>query len=59
MQITFIGVGRVGVPLADHLQQQLGHTVTIAARNPTSQSVQKALALNPLSKRSRQPMSFF
>lgn len=46
MQITFIGVGRVGAPLADHLQQ-LGHTVTIAARNPASQSVQKALALNP------------
>jgi len=45
MKITFIGVGNVGGPLADHLQK-LGHEVTIAARNPDSQSVQNALSRN-------------
>lgn len=45
MNITFIGVGNVGAPLADRLQQ-LGHKVTIAARNPNSQSVQAALSRN-------------
>jgi predicted dinucleotide-binding enzyme len=45
MNITFIGVGNVGAPLADRLQK-LGHRVTIAARNPNSQSVQAALSRN-------------
>jgi predicted dinucleotide-binding enzyme len=45
MNITFIGVGNVGAPLADRLQK-LGHKVTIAARNPNSQSVQAALSSN-------------
>ncbi|MEI6427558.1 MAG: NAD(P)-binding domain-containing protein [Pseudanabaena sp. ELA607] len=45
MKITFIGVGNVGAPLADHLQK-LGHSVTIAARNPNSESVQAALSRN-------------
>ena len=45
MKITFIGYGNVGLPLASNLQQQ-GHEVTLAARNPDSESVQKALALN-------------
>jgi predicted dinucleotide-binding enzyme len=45
MKITFIGVGNVGAPLADHLQK-LGHSVTIAARDPNSQSVQSALNRN-------------
>lgn len=45
MKITFIGVGNVGAPLADHLQK-LGHAVTIAARDPNSQSVQAALSRN-------------
>ncbi len=45
MRVAFIGVGKVGAPLADHLQQ-LGHTVTIAARDPQSPSVQNALARN-------------
>jgi len=45
MKITFIGVGNVGAPLADHLQN-LGHGVTIAARDPNSQSVQAALSRN-------------
>ncbi len=45
MNITFIGVGNVGAPLADRLQK-LGHTVTIAARDPNSQSVQAALSRN-------------
>jgi predicted dinucleotide-binding enzyme len=46
MRITFIGYGRVGGPLADHLQR-LGHDVTLAAANPSSESVQKVLAKNP------------
>lgn len=46
MKITFIGVGNVGTPLADHLQK-LGHSVVIAARNPNSPSVQAALSRNP------------
>jgi 8-hydroxy-5-deazaflavin:NADPH oxidoreductase len=46
MKITFIGVGNVGTPLADHLQK-LGHSVAIAARNPNSQSVQAAVSRNP------------
>lgn len=45
MKITFIGVGNVGAPLADHLQK-LGHSVTIAARDPNSQSVQAASSRN-------------
>lgn len=45
MGIAFIGVGKVGAPLADRLQQ-LGHEVVIAARNPHSQSVQEALERN-------------
>jgi predicted dinucleotide-binding enzyme len=45
MKITFIGVGNVGAPLADHLQK-LGHSVTIAARDPNTQSVQSALNRN-------------
>lgn len=46
MNITFIGVGNVGAPLADRLQK-LGHAVEIAARDPNSKSVQDALARNP------------
>jgi hypothetical protein len=45
MNVTFIGVGNVGAPLADRLQK-LGHKVTIAARDPNSQSVQAALSRN-------------
>ncbi len=45
MKIAFIGVGNVGAPIADRLQK-LGHTVTIAARDPNSQSVQSALSRN-------------
>ena len=45
MKIAFIGVGNVGAPLADRLQR-LGHTVTIAARDPNSRSVQAALGRN-------------
>ncbi len=45
MNITFIGIGNVGAPLADHLQQ-LGHSVSIAARDPKSKSVQQALQRN-------------
>jgi 8-hydroxy-5-deazaflavin:NADPH oxidoreductase len=46
MKIAFIGIGNVGAPLADRLQQ-LGHQVTIAARDPQSQTVQTALNRNP------------
>ncbi len=46
MNLTFIGVGNVGAPLADHLQK-LGHSVVIAARDPQSQTVQQALNRNP------------
>ena len=45
MKITFIGYGNVGLPLANQLQQ-LGHEVTLAARDASSDSVQKALAVN-------------
>jgi 8-hydroxy-5-deazaflavin:NADPH oxidoreductase len=45
MKVTFIGVGNVGAPLANHLQK-LGHAVTIAARDPNSKSVQAALSRN-------------
>lgn len=46
MNIAFIGYGNVGLPLADHLQR-LGHTVTLAARDPGSDAVRKARARNP------------
>ncbi|WP_019502857.1 NADPH-dependent F420 reductase [Pseudanabaena sp. PCC 6802] len=46
MNIAFIGVGNVGAPLADRLQDQ-GHTVAIAARDPQSQKVRDALSRNP------------
>lgn len=45
MNIAFIGCGQVGAPLADHLQR-LGHEVVLAAKDPTSQNVGKALARN-------------
>jgi hypothetical protein len=45
MKIAFIGYGNVGGPLADHLQR-LGHLVTLAANDPQSESVKKALAKN-------------
>lgn len=43
MNITFIGYGNVGAPLAAHLQA-LGHSVTLAARDPGSEAVRKAQA---------------
>ncbi len=46
MNIAFIGYGQVGAPLADHLQR-LGHTVTLAARDPASAAVRQAQARNP------------
>ena len=45
MKIAFIGYGQVGAPLADHLQR-VGHFVTLAANDPNSASVNKALARN-------------
>jgi 8-hydroxy-5-deazaflavin:NADPH oxidoreductase len=45
MRIAFIGYGQVGGPLANHLQR-LGHEVTLAAADPNSKNVQKALAKN-------------
>ena len=49
MNITFIGYGHVGAPLADHLQR-LGHTVTLAARDVNSDAVRKVQARNPALK---------
>lgn len=46
MRIAFLGSGNVGAPLADHLQR-LGHDVTLAAADPASDSVRKAVARNP------------
>lgn len=45
MNITFIGYGNVGGALADRLQR-LDHVVTLAANDPQSESVKKALARN-------------
>lgn len=46
MNIAFIGIGQVGSALAGRLVN-LGHTVTIAARDPNSASVQAAIAKYP------------
>ena len=46
MEITFIGYGKLGSPLADHLQR-LGYAVTLATAEPQSKSLEKALARNP------------
>lgn len=46
MEIACIGCGSVGGTLADRLQR-LGHAVTLAASDPASASVRKALARNP------------
>ena len=45
MKIAFIGYGQVGAPLADH-PQRIGHQVTLAANDPNSESVKRALAKN-------------
>lgn len=45
MKIAFIGYGNVGAPLASHLQK-LGHEVTLAANDPSSESVRRALERN-------------
>lgn len=46
MKIAFLGLGNVGAPLAGNLAKA-GHEVTIAARDPKSESMQKALAAYP------------
>jgi predicted dinucleotide-binding enzyme len=46
MNITFIGIGNVGFALANNLVQG-GHTVTIAAHDMASKSIQAAQAKNP------------
>ncbi|HNN96111.1 NADPH-dependent F420 reductase [Haliangium sp. UPWRP_2] len=45
MKIAFIGYGQVGSALADQLQRR-GHTVTLAAHRPDSDSVKAALGRN-------------
>lgn len=45
MKIAFVGYGNVGAPLAAHLAA-LGHQVTLAAKDPESDSVKKARAKN-------------
>ena len=56
MRITFIGYGQVGGPLADHLQR-LGHEVILAAADPNSRNLQKALVkkINRVQSRSARP----
>ncbi|MEA5549377.1 NADPH-dependent F420 reductase [Anabaena cylindrica UHCC 0172] len=46
MKIAFIGIGQVGSALAGQLVA-LDHTITIAARDPNSDSVKTALAKYP------------
>ena len=46
MNITFIGIGKVGFALADHLART-GHKIQVAARDENSKSVIEALARNP------------
>jgi predicted dinucleotide-binding enzyme len=46
VNIAFIGHGRVGGALADHMRQA-GHRVTITTSDPASASVEAALAQNP------------
>jgi hypothetical protein len=46
MKVAFVGCGNVGAPLADHLQR-LGHEVVLAAADPASESVRRALGRNP------------
>jgi hypothetical protein len=46
MNITFIGIGNVGGALAANLVKA-GHTVTVAARDPGSESVRKARQVSP------------
>lgn len=46
MKLAFIGIGQVGSALAGNLAA-LGHSVTIAARDPDSKSVMEALAKYP------------
>jgi hypothetical protein len=45
MKIAFIGYGQVGAALADHLQR-CGHLVTLAAHDPHSENIKKALTRN-------------
>ncbi len=46
MEIAVIGVGRVGAPLADHLQRA-GHRVRVAASDPRAASARAVLDRNP------------
>lgn len=46
MKIAFIGSGKVGTPLADHLQRS-GHDVALAKSSEGSASIARALARNP------------
>jgi 8-hydroxy-5-deazaflavin:NADPH oxidoreductase len=46
MNIAFIGIGKVGSALANNLVKA-GHNVLIATRDPKSDSIKAALALNP------------
>lgn len=46
MNIAFVGIGQVGAALAGRLVK-LGHRVTIAARDPNSDSVKTAIARYP------------
>lgn len=45
MKIGFIGIGKVGFAIANHLQK-LGHEIVIGTKNPQSGSVMAALSAN-------------
>ncbi len=46
MKIAFIGTGKVGTPIADHLQK-CGHDVVLGRSSDASASLDRALARNP------------
>ncbi len=46
MKIGFIGIGKVGFAIANHLQK-LGHQIVVGSNDPQSGSLQKALKANP------------
>jgi hypothetical protein len=46
VRIAFLGYGKVGAPIADHLRR-LGHGVVVAARDPGADGVRRLRARNP------------
>jgi len=46
MKLAFIGIGNVGFAIANRLQK-LGHEIIVGANDANSESLKKALSLNP------------